>query len=95
MDKKPDPSSFQYFAPGAVPLNLMAWLKRRTNFIQKPRVRSVLAGDEAAIGGEGAGIGGGGGGGGIPEFGGGPAEVEGDVETETEVDTTVETEEPT
>jgi len=54
-----------------------------------------VAGDEAAIGGEGAGIGGGGGGGGIPEFGGGPAEVEGDVETETEVDTTVETEEPT
>ena len=53
-----------------------------------------VAGDEAAIGGEGAGVGGGGGGG-IPEFGGGPAEVEGDVETETEVDTTVETEEPT
>ena len=54
-----------------------------------------VAGDEAAIGGEGAGIGGGGGGGGIPEFGGGPAEVEADVETETEVDTAVATEEPT
>ena len=53
-----------------------------------------VAGDEAAIGGEGAGVGGGGGGG-IPEFGGGPAEVDTDVETETEVDTTVETEEPT
>tara|TARA_R110000765_G_scaffold39557_3_gene85980 strand:- start:3851 stop:5662 length:1812 start_codon:yes stop_codon:yes gene_type:complete len=54
-----------------------------------------VAGDEAAIGGEGAGIGGGGGSGGIPEFGGGPAEVEADVETETEVDTSVATEEPT
>tara|TARA_R100001129_G_scaffold16887_1_gene11018 strand:- start:4539 stop:6353 length:1815 start_codon:yes stop_codon:yes gene_type:complete len=54
-----------------------------------------LAEGEAAVGGEGAGVGGGGSGG-IPEFGGGPADVDApeEVDVEAEVDT-VETEEPT
>tara|TARA_R100000315_G_C5235470_1_gene147274 strand:- start:2140 stop:3948 length:1809 start_codon:yes stop_codon:yes gene_type:complete len=52
-----------------------------------------LAGGEDAVGGEGAGVGGGGAGD-IPEFGGGPADVDTpEVDVEAEVD--VETEEPT